>query len=47
LCHLANISYRLGRKLAFDPGQHQFTDADANRMLSREYRKPYAVPDRV
>jgi predicted dehydrogenase len=47
LCHLANISYRLGRKLAFDPAQGRFADADANRMLSREYRAPYVVPDRV
>jgi predicted dehydrogenase len=47
LCHLANISYRLGRKLAFDPAQRRFADADANRMLSREYRAPYVVPDRV
>jgi predicted dehydrogenase len=47
LCHLANISYRLGRRLAFDPAQMRFSDADANRMLSREYRAPYVVPDRV
>jgi hypothetical protein len=47
LCHLANISYRLGRKLAFDPAQGRIADADANRMLSREYRAPYVVPDRV
>jgi predicted dehydrogenase len=48
LCHMANISYRLGRKLAFDPAAMKFTgDAEANRMLSREYRKPYAVPEKV
>jgi len=48
LCHLANLSYRLGRKLNFDPAAGRFTgDQEANRMLTREYRKPYVVPDRV
>ncbi len=47
LCHLANISYRLGRKLELDAENWRFKDADANKMLTREYRKPYVVPDRV
>jgi predicted dehydrogenase len=48
LCHLANISYRLGRKLNFDPVAMKFTgDDEANRMLTRDYRKPYVVPERV
>jgi len=47
-CHLANMSYRLGRKLNFDPGTHRFTDADANKMMTRPvYRKPYVVPENV
>jgi predicted dehydrogenase len=47
-CHLGNISYRVGRELRFDPAKMQFAgDAEANRMLTREYRKPYVVPDRV
>lgn len=47
-CHLGNISYRVGRDLRFDPSRMQFAgDAEANRLLTREYRKPYAVPDRV
>lgn len=46
MCHLANISYlRGGKKLQFDPAKMQFTnDAEANKMLTREYRKPYVVP---
>jgi predicted dehydrogenase len=45
LVHLANISYRTGRKLAVDPAAWQFIgDAQANGMLTREYRKPYVVP---
>jgi predicted dehydrogenase len=48
LCHLANLSYRLGRKLNFDPVAMKFLgDDEANRMLTRDYRKPYVVPERV
>ncbi|MBI2688213.1 MAG: Gfo/Idh/MocA family oxidoreductase [Acidobacteria bacterium] len=48
LCHLANISYRLGRKLAVDAAAMRFSgDAEANRMLTRDYRKPYVVPEKV
>jgi len=48
MCHLANISYRLGRKLEFDPATKKFKgDAEANRMLTRDYRKPYVVPETV
>ena len=46
LIHLANISYRLGRSLEFDPATLTFPrDAEANRMLTREYRAPYVPPD--
>ncbi len=47
MCHLANISYRLGgKKLAFDAAGMHFTSAEkeANQMLTRPYRKPYVVP---
>lgn len=48
ICHLGNISYRLGRELHFDPEKETFTgDEEANRLLTREYRKPFVVPDRV
>ena len=48
LCHLANISYRLGRKLGFDASTAKFSDdAEANKMLTREYRAPYVVSDKV
>lgn len=44
VCHLANISMRLGRKLAWDPVQEQFPgDAEANRWLSRQQRSPFEV----
>ena len=45
-CHLANISYRAGRKLAVDPKTETFVgDAAANKMLTRAaYRAPYLIP---
>jgi predicted dehydrogenase len=44
VCHLANISMRLGRKLAWDPAKEQFLrDDEASRHLSRPQRTPYEV----
>lgn len=43
-CHLGNIAYRLQRELTFDPATMRFRDDEANRYLTREYRKPYEVP---
>jgi len=48
LCHIGLISARLGRSLEFDPAKEQFIgDEEANRLVSREYRKPYVVPAKV
>ncbi len=45
LCHLGNISYRLGRRLKFDPKTETFIgDAEANKLLTRTYRKPWEMP---
>jgi hypothetical protein len=44
LCHFANIAYRVGRKLDWDDAKKQFVSApEANKLLTREYRKPYVV----
>ena len=43
LCHLANISYRTGEKLTLEEGPKFKGNALANKMLTREYRKPYVV----
>jgi predicted dehydrogenase len=44
LCHLANISYRTGRKLTLGPGPRFVNDPEATKQLTRpEYRKPYVV----
>jgi hypothetical protein len=46
--HLGNISYRTGRKLAFDPESEKFiNDREADNFLTREYRPPYVMPDEV
>jgi predicted dehydrogenase len=48
LCHLGNIAYRLGRELKFDPAKEKFVgDAEADKLLTRVYRKPYAVPEKA
>jgi predicted dehydrogenase len=48
LVHLANISYRLHRSLKFDPKQERFIgDEEANRLLRRDYRPPFVVPEKV
>ncbi len=48
LCHLGNIAYRTGRELRFDAARMQFLgDDEANKLLTRDYRPPYAVPEKV
>jgi predicted dehydrogenase len=48
LAHLGNIAYRLDRQLEFDPKTERFVnDADADQMLTRNYRAPFVVPNVV
>jgi len=48
LCHLANISYRVKRSLVFDPKTETFPgDDEANKLLTRNYRPPFVVPENV
>ena len=48
LVHLANISYRLGRTLHFDAASYSCVgDPEANKMFTRNYRKPFVVPEKV
>jgi predicted dehydrogenase len=48
LCHLGNISHRLGRELKFIPTAARFVnDKEADALLTRRYRAPYVVPERV
>jgi predicted dehydrogenase len=42
VCHLGNISMRIGRRLHWDPAGERFVDDDeANRWLSKPYRAPW------
>ncbi len=46
--HLANTSYRLGTSLEFDPNKEQcIGNRKANDMLKRNYRKEFAIPEKV
>lgn len=48
LPHLSNISYRLGRQLTFDGAKEKFVnDAEADALLTRNYREPFVVPQKV
>ena len=48
LVHLANISYRVGRTIHFDAATMTIKgDAEANKLLTRNYRKPFVVPEKV
>ncbi|MDX2181005.1 MAG: Gfo/Idh/MocA family oxidoreductase [Bryobacteraceae bacterium] len=48
LCHLGNIVARTGRALKFDAAKETIVgDAEANRLLRREYRSHWSVPKGV
>jgi predicted dehydrogenase len=48
LMHLGNISYKLGRTLEFDPVKMKFiNDPQADALLTRQYREPFVVPDKI
>jgi len=43
--HLANISYRLGRRVVWDAEREEIpSDAEAQRLVGRAYRSPWALP---
>jgi predicted dehydrogenase len=45
LPHLANIAYRVGRGLQFDGKAEKFVDdKEADRLLTRQYRKGFELP---
>ena len=48
MCHFCNISYRVGRTIYFDSEREEMVgDEEAQRLVSREYRYPYVVPEEV
>jgi len=45
VCHLANITRRLGRRLRWDPAAEHFVDdAEADGLVTRPRRKGYELP---
>jgi predicted dehydrogenase len=45
---LAGLDCRVGRRLAFDPRTERFVgDDEANKLLTRDYRKPFVVPQKL
>ncbi|HWR53650.1 MAG TPA: Gfo/Idh/MocA family oxidoreductase [Bryobacteraceae bacterium] len=47
-CHFANAAYRVGRQVKIAKATGRFAgDAEANALLTRVYRKPYIVPEKV
>jgi len=47
-CHLANISYRVGRTLRMAQSSGHFLgDEEANAFLTRNYREPYVISREV
>ena len=46
LCHLANVAYRVGRTIEFDPKTEQCLNcAEGDELLTRNYRAPYMIPE--
>lgn len=45
---IAELTCRVGKKLNFDARTETFVDsAEANRLLTRQYRAPFVVPEKV
>ncbi len=44
VCAIANIAYWVGKDLKWDPVKEKFNDKEANKYLTRKYRKGYKVP---
>jgi hypothetical protein len=48
LCHLGNIACRLKRSLRFNPHAETFiNDPEADSYLTKAYRSPYNLPEKV
>jgi predicted dehydrogenase len=44
MCHTGNLAWRTGLALHFDGKTETFAEAEANKYVSREYRKGYELP---
>jgi predicted dehydrogenase len=47
-CHLANIAFRVGRRVAWDAANERVIgDADAQKLVMKEYRAPWTLSSRI
>jgi predicted dehydrogenase len=45
VCHLANIAFRTGRRIAWDAAREQVVgDAEAQKLVTKPYRGPWSLP---
>jgi hypothetical protein len=45
LCHLGNVSFKLGRDVKWDAKTETFPrDKEANKLLTKDYRTPFGLP---
>jgi len=47
MCHAGNISWRTGKKLRLDSQTESFDDKEANKLIGREHRKGFKLPNIV
>ena len=48
MCHLSNIAFRVGRTIYFDSeSETAVGDEEAQRLVVRDYRVPFVVPEQV
>ncbi|MBG86930.1 MAG: dehydrogenase [Verrucomicrobiales bacterium] len=45
MCHMGNIAWRTGKRLKFDAKTQTFDDAEANKLVGREHRKGFELPN--
>jgi predicted dehydrogenase len=45
--NLAEAQCTIGRRLELDPKSERFNDREANNLLTRDYRRPFVVPEKV
>jgi hypothetical protein len=48
LVHLGEIAYRVGRVVDFDAETETIVgDEEASRLLTKQYRSPWNVPEKI
>src|SRR5690606_41891261 len=43
ICNVANIAYKRGTPLEWDPVKERSNNRAANKLLGKKYRKPYSI----